>query len=126
MPRRRRRKSSFVRAAELSIAAPTVMALRTARMLAAGASPSARDRRELQRMGTEKVEAYWESMNAMALQAARQWWSLWLAPWTPPGSKASQRKLQRSVTKILEQGMIPVHRRATANARRLSRKKKGR
>ena len=124
MPRRRRRKSSLVRAAELSVAAPAVMALRTARMLAAGASPGARDRRELQRMGTEKVEAYWESMNAMALQAARQWWSLWLTPWT--GSKTSQKKLQRSMTKILEQGMIPVHRRAAANARRLSRRKKRR
>ena len=100
---RRRRKSAAVKAVELSIAAPQVIAHRTARMLAAGANPDARDRREFQRMGTEKVFAFWESMNAM-------YWAAWLTPW--------------SAAKIMAKGLDPVHRRATANARRLRRIRK--
>jgi hypothetical protein len=102
--------------------APQVIALRAARMLAAGASPNARDRREMARMGNEKVEACWESMNAMAGQAMRQWLSAWLNPWAAFSMKASHR----SAAKILEKGLIPVHRRAKANARRLSRRPRSR
>ena len=94
--------------------------MRTARMLSAGVNPSARDRRELERMGTEKVLAFWESMNAMGLEMARaqqqyallalrRWWS----PWTTPWSAAA------SATRVLEKGLGPVHKRASANARRL-------
>jgi hypothetical protein len=99
----RRRKSAAVKAFELSIAAPQVIAHRTARMVRAGASPSARDRSEFQRMGTEKVFAFWESMNAM-------WWAAWSAPW--------------SAAKIMEKGLAPLHRRTTANARRLRKRRK--
>jgi len=109
-----------VKAAELSIAAPQVVALRAARMLAAGVNPSARDRRELERMGTEKVFAFWESMNAMGLEMAKaqqqyalratlQWWTPWLNPWSAAAS----------ATRVLEKGLAPVHRRAAANVRRL-------
>jgi hypothetical protein len=94
--------------------------MRTARMLAAGANPSARDRREFQRMGNEKVLAFWESANAMGLQMAkaqqeyvlfamRQWWSPWVSPWS----------MAASATKVFEHGLGPLHRRASANARRL-------
>jgi len=89
-------------------------------MLAAGANPDARDRREFERMGTEKVLAFWESMSVMGLEmvkaqqeyalfAMRQWWSPWVSPW----SAASR------ATKVLEKGLGPVHKRASANARRL-------
>jgi hypothetical protein len=96
----RRRKSAAVKAVELSIAAPQVIAHRTARMLAAGGHPNARDRLEFQRMSTEKVFAFWESMTAMYMAA-------WLTPF--------------SAAKIMAKGLDPVHRRATANARRLRR-----
>jgi hypothetical protein len=100
--------------------APQVVAMRAARMLAAGASPNAHDRREFQRMGTEKVFAFWESMNAMGMQVAkaqqeyalfamRQWWSPWMSPWS----------MAHAAGKVLEKGLVPVHRRAAANARRL-------
>jgi hypothetical protein len=73
-------------------------------------------------MGTEKVLAFWESMNAMGLEMAkahqqyallamRQWWSPWLGPWSAAAS----------ATRLLEKGLAPVHRRASANARRLRR-----
>ena len=89
-------------------------------MLAAGVNPSARDRREFERMGTEKVLAYWESMNAMGLEMAKaqqqyalramlQCWTPWLSPWSAAAS----------ATRVLEKGLAPVHRRAAANVRRL-------
>jgi len=109
----RRRTRSFARAAELALVAPQVIALRSLRM---------HDRREMQRMGTEKAFAFWESMNAMGLQMARanqeyamfamrQWWSPWMSPW----------QAAAAASKVLEQGLRPVHRRVRANARRLRR-----
>ncbi len=93
--------------------APQVIALRSMRL---------HDQREMQRMGTEKVLAFWESVNAMGLQVAkanqdyalfalRQWW--W--PWMTPLQVASE------VGKVLEKGLTPVHKRVAANARRLRR-----
>jgi hypothetical protein len=138
----RRRKRSAEKLAELSLAAPQVIAHRTARMLAAGATPSARDSKEFTRMRTEKARAFGESMNAMAIQmvranqelgafAIRQWWSAWLAPWRmvpglgamaqPLGAPAAQRQLQRSMNKVIASGLGPVHRTATANAKRLGK-----
>jgi len=112
MPRRGRNRS-FARAVELSLVAPQVIALRSLR---------AHDRREMQRMASEKAMAFWESMNAMGLQMARanqdyalfamrQWWSPWMSPW----------QTAAAATKVLEEGMRPIHRRAKANARRLRR-----
>ena len=118
--KRYKRSRSIAKAAELSLAAPQVVAMRSARMLAAGVNPSARDRREFERMGTEKVLAFWESMNVMGLEMAkaqqryalfalRQWCSPWLSPWS----------VAASATKVLEKGLGPVHKRVSANARRL-------
>ena len=100
--RRSRRVGSLAKAAELSLIAPQVIALRALRM---------NDRGEMHRMGAEKVLAFWESMNAMSLAGMDFWWRAWLNPWS----------MGASATKILEKGLEPVHRRASANARRLSR-----
>ena len=110
---RRRRTRSLTKAVELSLVAPQVIALRSLRT---------HDRREMQRMGTEKVLAFWESMNAMGLQMAkaqqdyalfamRQWWSPWMTP----------LQMTRAATKVLEKGLAPVHKRVAGNARRLRR-----
>ncbi len=100
--RRRRTSSAFAKAAELCLVAPQVVALRSLRT---------HDAREMQRMGTEKVQAYWESVNAMTLAASRYWWTAWTSPWSAA----------TGASRILEQGLAPVHRRASANARRLRR-----
>ncbi len=150
---RRKKVGAIVKATELTIAAPQVIALRTARMFAAGAYPDSLDRREVIRMSTEKLQAFSESMNAMAVQvyktnqeltllAVRNWWTAWTNPWsaltyrgTPPwivpfwplqgfASRATASRLQRSMAKVIEKGLTPVHKRATGNARRLSRIKK--
>ena len=149
---KRRRKGSIATMAELAIAAPQVAAIRTARMVAAGANPVAADRVEFSRMCTEKVQAFWESMFAMNAQlvrtqqeyargAALQWLRLWATPYwvsayaaipraipslpVAPGLNGpTRRQHQRAIAKVLEAGLSPVHKRATENARRLGRIKK--
>ena len=150
--KRSRKAGSMVKATELAIAAPQVIAMRAARMLAAGANPGAADRAEFSRMCTEKVQAFWESLFAMGAQtvrtnheyasrAALQWWRLWATPWwlaamrsgahvmgSLPRAAAlvsapSAGQQKRATSKLVAAGLGPVHRRATRNARRLARKR---
>jgi hypothetical protein len=93
----------------LACAVPEVLLHRTARMWLAGPAPSRRDRAELHRMSAEKVAAFYESWNAMALEMIRAntqltssclWW-----PWSG----------------VFAAGLAPIRRRAVANAKRLRR-----
>ncbi len=155
--RRRRRMGPIVpvwwqnalHAWQIALAAPEVIAHRTARMALAGSVPSARDRREFSRMGREKLEAFGESLSAMAMQTymlhqeltvltVEQWWSAWmpLAQLTASSSPAQVAKSQSalmwglaaamgdqrladSLSRVVQKGLAPVHKSATANARRL-------
>jgi hypothetical protein len=132
MATRRTRKSRSLAAQtiELGVAAPQVIAHRLARMVSAGASPSARDRQEFQRMGTEKITALNEAWNAMAWEALRanqkfalsfmqSLWFSWIHPRSPV--KSASRQLTRAGLDILGKGMAPIRRRAVANAKRLGR-----
>jgi hypothetical protein len=132
MTSRHNRKAATLgwKSAELGLAVPLVVAHRVARMARAGSSPNARDRREFTRMGTEKVMAFNESWMAMWAQAMRiqqeigvavwrSWWSTWTSPRSAralPGVDAPWAALR-----MMSEGMAPIHRRATANARRLGR-----
>lgn len=127
--RRRKSKSLVAQTVELGAAIPQVIALRAARIAAAGVSPSARDRKEFYRMGAEKLLAVNEAWNAMAAQAFLENQKLALSfvqsvwsPWTHPrfSSKAASKRL----TRILGKGMAPVRRRTVANAKRLGRTRK--
>ena len=143
MGTRRRTTNPLVKAAELSIAAPQVIALRTA-LMAAGQYG---DGREVWRMGTEKVHALQEATQGMALQlfrtnaewplvAMRQWWLFWQRVWLWPffgaartplpvfGSGAVQEHLRKSATAMIHQGLAPAHRRVAGNLKRLGRAKK--
>ena len=119
-----------VKAAELGLAAPLVVAHRLTRMALAGRTPGMRDQREFTLMSTEKIAAFYESWNAMVSQtiriqqdiAASAWRSLWLY-WLSAASRAARPKidLPHAALRVLSSGMAPVHRRAVANAKRLSR-----
>ena len=132
--RSRKSKSLAAQSAGLAIAAPQVVAHRVGRMALAGSPPSARDRREFQRMGTEKIAAFNEAWSAMAVQAF--WESQKLAfsftqafwfPWYRPGrSKSAARQLNDAALGVLGEGMAPIHRRARANAKRLARARRRR
>jgi hypothetical protein len=115
MPTRRKPPRLSRQATELAIAVPQVVAHRLARLALAGPVPSARDRREFHGMGQEKVLAFWQSWFAMGwamLEASQLAWVAVLQGARVPLPDAHG---------ILSKGLAPVHRRATANARRLAR-----
>jgi hypothetical protein len=133
-----RRKAARLgqQASELMLAAPQVVAHRLGRMAVAGARPSAKDRREFQRMGAEKLAAFGEAWQAMLIQMMKsnvQMTAAWLqGGWSAPSSRRSVPapapalhriavEWQLAALELLGQGMRPVHRRAVANARRLGR-----
>jgi hypothetical protein len=148
---KRRRKASIARVVEVAVTAPQVAAIRTARMVAAGAHPGARDRAEFSRMCTEKVQAFWQSIFAMNTQvlkvqqeyarsAALHWFRLWATPWRIAASPVTgampslpralglagptRRQRERAIVKVVEAGLTPIHKHVTANARSLARKKR--
>jgi hypothetical protein len=137
---------------ELAIAAPQVVAARSARMLASGATPGKADLAEYSTMWTEKGTAFWESLFAMGTQMAKanqeyarmaaiQWWRLCTTPWwfgavrptlgftaslprIPALPLPSSAQHNRAAARLVDAALGPVHKRATANARRLARIRK--
>jgi hypothetical protein len=134
MPSRpaRKTKSVAVKAAELAVAVPQVVAHRVARMAIAGPTLSPRDRKEFERMVAEKHTAFSEAWQAMASQSVRANQalaaSLMRSVWSPARApKPTPAKLVAQVHAaslgVLGKGMDPVHRKAVANAKRLARTK---
>ncbi len=128
----RRSKLLAAQAAELTMAVPQVMAHRLTRMALAGNTLSARDREEFDLMSSEKSAAFLESWQAMAVQSMRAnqalSMSFFRAFWSPSmGEKLSvgnmTAQVQNAAIGVLGKGMAPVHRRAVANAKRLSHTK---
>jgi hypothetical protein len=134
-----RRKAARLQAqtAEILFAAPQVVVHRLGRMALSGPKLSAKDQREFQRMSSEKLAAFGEAWRAMTMQvlksnqqlAASMMRSAW------PGAIARRGQanlplvaqvandLEGAALDVLGQGIRPVHRRAVANAKRLSRLK---
>jgi hypothetical protein len=88
---------TWLQLVEIAWSAPVVIGYRTARMMAGGWPPSARDRREYTRMVQEKADAFGQAATA--------------AMTTPP----------RDIARVLGNAVAPVHRRVVANRSRLSR-----
>lgn len=106
---------------------------RTARMATAGVSPSARDRAEFHRMSSEKVTAFYQSWMGMwtaglaaqvDLGAALASAALASATGGPSGAATAAAAASRAANQVLAAGLSPVHSKAVANARRLSRTKR--
>ena len=82
-------------------------------------------------MGAEKAAAFAESWNAMAQQALEATpalaFSCLRAFGSPARAQASAQSATRQVGRaalgMVQKGLAPVHRRAVANAKRLSRTK---
>ena len=132
---RRRRSSALTlatRASELAFAVPVVVAARTARMLAAGSAPTPADRAEMRRMGSEKVEAFAAAWMAMAMRwqrlqiewAMRAWTAAWRFPSPAQARRRSLAATSHAFHELASAGLAPVHRTATRNARRLSRRRR--
>jgi hypothetical protein len=132
MPARstRKTKSISIKAAELAMAVPQVVAHRVTRMAIAGPTLSARDRKEFDLMVAEKKTAFAQAFQAMATQAVRANQALavsflrsaWSpASWGRPATKKMAAQVQDAALGVLGKGMAPVHRKAVANAKRLAR-----
>jgi|SRR5437667_7676036 len=132
MSSRRVRKSNVLatQAVELAFTVPQVVAHRMMRIAFAGLSPSLHDRREFYLMGAEKFAAFYESWNAMALEAftanitlSVSLLLLYFPPWSAARnpSRLASRHLRRTTLAVLAQGTAPFHRRVMANAGRLRR-----
>ncbi|WP_298933390.1 hypothetical protein [uncultured Ramlibacter sp.] len=100
-----------LKSSEMLLASGQVIGTRVHRMARAGAQPSARDRKEFVRMGSEKLQAAGESAWAVAarmqsaqFQSAPRGFGAWGA-WASLGQAA----------------LAPYHGASTANARRLAR-----
>ena len=79
-------------------------------------------------MTAEKVTAFYESWAAMQAESLRLSQELWLSslqaawtPWLPPSGH--KRRLRRGAARIAAHGLYPISRRASANARRLAKRK---
>lgn len=117
--------------AQLAWAAPQVIAHRTARMAAAGATPTARDAAEFSRMFAEKTTAFTQAWiagwAAMAWAPSRMAMELLRAgPGLVRGGAVDLGPVWRAWRGqgwgIAGAAIAPVHRAAVANARRLSRR----
>jgi hypothetical protein len=113
------------RTAEMLLASGQVIAMRVSRMAAAGASPTARDRKEFLRMGSEKVQAGAQSALAVGAQWQAIGWQLWARGWQQwmtllGGAAVRAAPLHSHLPRLAQAALAPVHRAATANARRLS------
>jgi len=128
--RRRRTGQSLARkTAELAFATPQVMAHRLTRMALSGYPLSDRDRKEFTRMIAEKHAAFQESWTAMFMQTALANQALAASFFRsfltmPPGKRLSVAKsaaqIHRATLGVLNKGLSPVHRKAVANAKRLT------
>ena len=114
----RHARSLGARSAELGFAVPQVIAIRLGRMMLAGAQPGPADQAEFQRMFSEKQSAFWRAGVAMAQQAFALQMSLGGAMLRGSGGWSPW-----SLFSVLDRGIAPIHATATANLRRLSRKK---
>ena len=128
----RKSKSVAIKAAELAVAVPQVVAHRVTRMAMSGPTLSERDRKEFQLMVAEKKTAFAEAWQAMATQTVRANQTLATSflrsAWSPtfwgkPSAASAVSQVQSAALGILGKGMAPVHRKALANAKRLARTK---
>ena len=103
--------------AEMLLSSGFVINSRVNRMAKAGPSPSARDRKEFMLMGAEKAQAAQESMLAVYPRMAAAGMAMMTGAWRPAHA------LHESA-RIAHAALAPVHRKATANARRLSGSKR--
>lgn len=134
MPHRRTTPSQRIarHATELAFAVPQVVGHRVLRMAAAGSNPSPRDRKEFALMGTEKVQAFFQSWGAMWLQLWRIQLSMGQGmaamAWGPllgrRGSFDVSKHATGAAAQLVAAGLAPVHTAAVANSRRLARVKR--
>src|SRR5262245_43792387 len=115
--------ATAVKALELAVAAPQVIAHRVSRMALAGPVPSARDRQEFTRMVVEKQLAFGQAWMAWSMEALGLQQRLLFAWFAGAAPHQHASRLRSGVARLSHSGLAPIHRKAVANARRLARPK---
>jgi hypothetical protein len=132
-PRRSHTAKVLTQLTRLSSAAPQVIAHRLQRMAAAGPVVSARDRREFSGMVAEKPLALAQAWQGMWHAGAKAQQELLLSltrtllqpGWVKPATGTRlARQIGESGLAVLSQGLAPLERKASANARRLAKGRK--
>ena len=121
--RTRRATSTAVKLAELGVAAPQVIAHRLTRMVLAGPTISARDRKEFTGMIVEKQAAVAQAWTAMFAEGVRLQQQLALSLFTGATPRQHAAQAKSGASRIASTGLAPFHRKAVANAKRLARTK---
>ena len=121
--RTRRATSTAVKLAELGVAAPHVIAHRLTRMVLAGPTISARDRKEFTGMVAEKQAAVAQAWTAMFAEGMRLQQRLALSLFTGATPRQHAARAKSAASRIASTGLAPFHRKAVANAKRLARTK---
>ena len=121
---RRRNPSTQRQLTELSQRAPAVAAQRLMRLAATAHAPTAADRREVMRMGTEKWQAAqaggFAMASAMLEWQARTWGAAMQAMWMPwTGASVSWVPAWSDVDRVMAAGLQPTSRTVSVNVRRL-------
>ncbi len=126
------KRSSAFYLMELGLFTPMVISQRLWGMSAAGLSPSAKDKREYDRMWSEKVSAFSQSGMAFStglLVYQQKVWRAFSSVWFA-SSGAQANALQRfwktgsiAQENLLRASLSPIRNTAVANARRLGRSK---
>jgi len=112
---------------EVGATAPFVIGYRLAGMTRTGSEPNAKDRRELTRMGQEKIDAWYEASLATGQQlfeanlelAGLVWRQVWGGAALSPA--VFNAWFARLGPGVLTASLAPVHRRVVANNRRPAR-----
>jgi hypothetical protein len=111
---------------KISTLAPLVISERVLSAASAGARPTARHKAEMTRMVAEKGEAVAESATALWLAAVEGQQLAWQRAWRTGRAvpAPADYALAASNARKLGHALGPVSRRVTANAKRLSAKKR--
>jgi hypothetical protein len=126
----RKSKQNSKKYMELAVAVPQVIAHRVTRAALSGPVMSERDRKEFQRMVTEKqaafARAYWEMTRQMCranLQLTTTLLRAFFAPFSFAALSvaSAMAQPQHAVAAVLGSGLGPILRTAVSNARRLSK-----
>lgn len=105
---------------ELMQGSSTVIVARTSAMAAAGASPSVRQKREMNRMVDEKIDASAASLTAMAFSAMSSYQQMVVGSmWGVRAPSATQT--QYAMTRIFDAGMAPYRKTVRRNVKRLKK-----
>lgn len=125
MPRSTKSRSTGQKLAELSVAAPQVVAHRVTRMaLASPTKLSKRDQKEFSGMVKEKQVAFAQSWWTLCVEMGKAQQAFALSFLRGPAAVSGQlKRMPGTLERISSKTVAPIHSKAVSNSKRLARTK---